>query len=290
MYWVVEFVPCGFLIYDGTLTQVLEKNAKANSPWHNLDGDFIYGGATNYYVMPSIQPREGYLYQHTVIEETLQVDEVQNQVLVADSVALNANIVAGIEQRTIQSKGYTQNAKINRRDVVLDTDTDRFNINGNCGYVAGAIIAWHASQVTGDSRYAPKGFNRQFVEEIQNGWANDSYSDVIALALFNYFARMSSFVPRMESGLIPLLSTLFDIVNRGKPVILFARMDRPDYSERINHAITIHQIDRQAHDIWFVQTYDNYWINAHYGWDTLYNNHWAAGDTFLQGSRLHIEY
>jgi hypothetical protein len=158
IYWIVEFAPHGYSIYDSTFEIAVELNKDAISPWNGLVGQLVYGGATHYYIKPYKQPRSGILYQHVVLGDELHVSLDDNAGLIEQSNEMSNNLDNALQQNISlpTSRGTTkQSTKIADQNKILKANTNGFNTNGNCGYVSSALLVWYAKERAnaGDSKY-----------------------------------------------------------------------------------------------------------------------------------------
>lgn len=284
-YYAVEFVPSGFAIYDSTFTVALEINAVAESPYFGLSKNLMYAGPTYYYVKPDLQPRSGDFFVHTVIDNSMVVEDDEMTLLIEKSKALNSRINNYAEElatkrNSVRSSAEArvsttwQIAELSNRSRITSLSTTNFNTSGNCGYVAGAIIVYYQSQEWGSPRLAPNGWNMQLVADIQNGRAGGATESNVRWAISDYIKRCGT-KDSIIDFIFPAASTIYNLVTENRPVIIGA-MNIPDPRNggNIAHMVVVHKVERIATKGWFgLMSYSNYRLWVHYGWNTTYNNH-----------------
>ena len=278
IYYVVEFLPVGYSIYDQTFNESMEIAADGISPYLNRTENLIYGGATYYYVKstdaknPSVAK-----YSHTKLGEELIVNATQRSAYVDYSNKMAKNVQSAIDERKQNATrgSWQEVVELPNRNIITGCNTYGFNYDwspspGNCGYVAAALVVWYAKMQWGVNCFAPNGFNYSLVSSIQNG--NDPGSDYVMIrdAINNYRDRRD---PNHNSTVSahywfnPNDWEVFRYIGEGKPTILFSTMaDAP------HHAITLHKAERTCKQVLFVKTYWDYKLTVHYGYDTDQNN------------------
>ena len=160
-YYIVEFEPFGYIIFDNRFTAILELNAWAESPYLNKYYGLIYAGATQYYIKPTIQPRNGdSLFVHAVLGTELVVSPTELKLLqdASDSMyeAISKSVEATLhEEAALKESNGVAPLAIHRRIVDLNqwwiitgADTGGFNQGGNCGYVGAALVVWYHRQAS----------------------------------------------------------------------------------------------------------------------------------------------
>lgn len=317
IYYAVEFEPMGYTIYDEQFEIPLERNAKARSPYYDLSGDLIYGGATYYYEKPTTQPADAELYRHTVLDTELIADEETQIALVASSTEMNANITAEVattgkvntgaqpngtweEYKEIPNKGYIADTYACDFDPVTGYVTTSYNhINpldplnpdpsdpkqGRCGYVAAAFLAYYARMQWGWTQFAPNGWGEYLVDAIQGGNVGESNGTIIKNALDAY----SRSVGRTNIAYVnnsPSSWSVYDRINEGKPVILGGTLP---YVKKagyfVQHAVTVYASQRTVTSHLFgIKTYKDYYYWVNYGWAPSNSHMMPNGVIYISGS------
>ena len=288
-YYLVEFAPTGYSIYDETFEIPMERNAGGHSPYYGLFGDLIYGGATHYYVKETANQTE--TYQHTVRQETFEVDPTQKAELVQSSDEMLSKVNDEIVARKTVSKPSTgaqpngiDNAEVDLPDVIryakaydVDQNGDFIAFNntnpGRCGFVAGALLVHYQRQVRSWMQFAPNGFTRQLVDQIQNRRDPDVNPWQLEGALNDYsysVGRVNTVSMWYTLGAAKVYpSSIYDRVREGRPVILGGGLTSPVHSYNISHAVVITAVQRSYTSFLGIKTYKDYYFWAHYGWQPL---------------------
>ena len=321
-YYVVEFAPYGFTIYDAAFSVALEMNAVAKSPWYGLSYNLIYGGLTHYYVKAAVQPRSGSLFIHTVLDTPLLASDEGMLDLITYSNE-RAGVIAGYAERRAEERQAQEShapvaiapfayyhyilnhpngrfSEVSNRWLIRGLDTapggHQFNRTGNCGWVSAAIIVYYQRRVRGWNHVAPGGFNRQLVSNIQGTRNCATWGPDIARGIREYIQWRGG-TQGVSYWLTPIANPLFihDRIREDRPVALLGLMDNPDPPTKkgqvMAHAVVVHRAERTVHRNWLgVRSFSNFFFYVHLGWEKTgpnnmdFNNHRMSAASIIIGS------
>jgi len=300
-YFIVEFHPFGYIIFDNRFTTVLEMSVDSASPFVNQNGALIYGGPTHYYIMPDAQPRNGYaLFIHTVLGTEMLVNQEEMQVLRAYSTMMAHSVENTANETVLEESIMSSSDSINpffitgttivdlsQWRVIANTDTSGFNQGGNCGYVAAALVVYYHFRVLGWNQFVSPilhltagRLNVNLVRGIQGNRPNSAWGPDVAGAMSQWSSAHGAGwlilgvpfnVLPANTLLLPSSSQIFNLIQQDRPVILFGEMRTAANNNlvgqgKIRHAIVIHGMDRHAR----LFSTDWYYV-AHFGWGTSTN-------------------
>jgi len=140
IYYAVECVPSGYMIYHPASAVVVESSPSAPSPYSHVSGsNLYYGGPTEYYI------KVGDIYEHTVINEkiTLSID-VERMRYTSNEITATLNQmkdVALLDYLTTGNKtAYTTSMRAssgNRGGNLSEDEVEWFENLTQCGYFEG---------------------------------------------------------------------------------------------------------------------------------------------------------
>lgn len=299
-YYVVEFAPYGYMIYDNTFTMAIEANAAAESPYLGINQGLIYAGATNYYIKPVTQLKSGYLFNHAVLDEELVVsNDTELATLKKQSETFSNNVNKSVkelqakEQMTTMATATVQVSELSNSSRIRNLSTAGYNTDGRCAWVAASIIVWYHRVEWGWSNLAPSGWNSQLNDDIRNGRSKAASLSDVRWALEAYVSSVGG-IPKgygVMDTIWPNASTIYDRVNSNIPVIIGSdTMPDPTGGDKMAHAVVVHKVDRTAKKNWIgITEYKDYHYWAHFGWGTSYNNVMLTHASFKIDSRCNFQ-
>jgi len=304
-YILLEFYPSGYAVYTNDLSIRLIRNFAATSPWYGFTEGLIFGGAAQYFIKPAVQPRMGALFIHTVVDRDLRVTPNELEVLVEHSDEMNDRIAESRLEERVASRWTTNNGfqavEVSNRHILLTADTvdsngRDFNQNGNCGYVAAALLVYFARGQRSWWDFAPQGLTNNLVHQIQGNRNNGSTASDVAGALRGYFNSIGSRA-RVESWYSPLANpmSIFDRIRDNWAVGLFGMLPHEGIKPPgsiitvIAHAVVVHRATREYSRDWLgIRTYRNYNFRVHYGWGERHNDIEINASATPIGSKVFI--
>ncbi|MCL2576217.1 MAG: hypothetical protein FWE33_07260 [Defluviitaleaceae bacterium] len=296
IYYIVEFEPFGYIIFDNAFTLPLILNGDGISPYINLYDNLIFGGPTHYYVKPDMQPRNGdTLFVHTVLDTELVADAIEMQMLQQESRMIYEAVELSTEATLDSSRSLVaplttySGAFLRRWTVIIEANTTNFNREGNCGYVAAGLAVWYHRQARGFNTFARGGFNTGLIAEIQNGRPHTTIGPEVATALTQYARANGVNNLNAIAHIAPSSHYLFETIERDIPVVLLGRLPDPNLgsSGKMLHAVTVFGVEWFRHSIFSSDWY--YFV--HYGWGREYNNQVIHSSiaTIQKGFAVHFE-
>ena len=307
MYYVVEFSPVGYAIYDDTMSNLLVFNYKASSPYLNYNDGLIFAGASQYYINSSYEIAEstksvevGDMVIHAVTGEELQIDVDNLEKLQTQSEAISDAVISSRNEKSLTNteiarsvaSSATDAAYLSQYNVIINADTTGFNTSSNCGYVAAALVVWYHYKVLGWDDFVPDGeLTLDLVDDIQNGRLNGTYGPDVQSALSDWSYNHGAVEPGgwQETlpgmiNLLPTASSILDLIDEDRPVILLGKIyDPTNPTEKTDHAITIHGVEKYQDSI-----FDTDWYYyAHYGWNSDYNDEYVSDDVIIKGCAVY---
>jgi hypothetical protein len=307
IYYDVELLPIGYLIYNSTFETAMEINAEGISPYSDLNGDLIYGGATYYFTRSFL--RDGNeQYSHTVLNKQFSVNAEQKLLLIEASNKKKNAVDEEIATKRMFTRNSTtddtinawgewsgdESVSISQPSVIRDCSADYYdgttwqpyNYMGNCGYVASAYLV-HYQRVAKDwSSFDTISF--QLCEYIRNGRPGPSGYQSIQDALTDYSQpRGHGNAVNQWHGIGVFASAIYDRVAENRPVLL-AATGLPGTNE--GHAVVVTEVKRHYYRaIWTggVTTYSNFYFYCHYGWQPQRN---AQGVVISHTNNVAVNY
>ena len=301
-YYIVEFEPIGYAIYDNRFTQVLEFNAQAESPYQNYTENLVYAGAGEYYIKSDETVQSYDVYNHVVHGSSLIMDAeteafykqqssyVSNNVAMAANAKLSSQIV---DKHNIESSSY---AALMEYEVITGANTSGFNTGNEnrCGFVAGSLVVWYYYKAKGWNDFVPGGvYSEDLVDAIQGTYGGETLGPALKQALSNWSnyhgATFENLLPAVYQ-LLPSSSQIFGLIEDDRPVVLLGMTPAQsdiviDGTNSLNgiestmgeiaHAITITGV---------VHEDGEYYYFAHFGWGTAYNDIYIADASLTKGS------
>lgn len=300
-YYVVEFAPSGYAIYDNKFANILEFNARAVSPYNGYNDNMIYAGAGEYYVKAT-QTNKTEMYLHTVLESALCMDVETEQFYKAQSLSVSNAVeqaaVSKLSENNISPLGnntVTSYVSLSDYSSITDCDTTGFNTDGNCGYIAGSLIVWYHYDVLGWEDFVPGGvYSHSLVCAIQGNRENDTLGPGLQDALSEWSYNHGA----VEEGgwqeslpaiydVLPSGSKIYNLIDDDRPVALLGKTpsqsdldSNSSYSTystngKVNHVITVTGVTRES---------SSYSYFAHFGWETEYNDVYVSDSSLVKGS------
>ena len=276
-YKLAVFYPTGYTIYTEDFSLILEISFEATSPYQNSEGELIYLGAFNYFSRAKNILRRG-------------VDE-SSHTMQGYSVPLNNNAINEISEialelnnKVVTSKSSTdsrlrslpsEEVSVRNPNIIKNASTAGFNSNGNCGYVAAALIVYYASRSWGwNYLYNQTNISNGLVREIQNGRGDSSWAPDLEGALNSYLIRKgATHSHRVNMWHIPNNMSFFDRVKEDKPVILLGNLPSSGTGKKSGHAVVVYNVKRNYQTYLFgIREYSNYIFTVHWGWDSSRNS------------------
>ncbi len=197
----------------------------------------------------------------------------------------------------------TTRADLTQYSVISNANTSGFNTEGNCGYVAGALIVWYHYKVLGWTGFVPSGvFNNSLVKSIQGNRDNDTTGPDLQASLSIWSRDHGAVNGTTETlpalcDLLPSASTVFELIRDNRPVILLGLIYDPrtdstsnvqsdiqgDGSGKVQHAITVTGVVKETS--WLIFNDYHYW--AHYGWGKEYNEVYVDESAVTKGAAVY---
>lgn len=293
VYYIVEFTPTGYAIFDDSFTQILEFNARALSPYTTYSSNMFYAGAGEYYVQPEDGASDTLV--HPVTNDVVVLDIEMNELLKSKSQEMSTSIRQMVNSRLshtssdctyTQSTASTQYVSLSEYSSITGCDTTGYNTSGNCGFIAASLIVWYHYDVLGWTDFVPGGiYSKSLVTAIQ-GDRNDitygpSIQDAMSTWSFDHGAVAANGWQETLPAIIDLAPTaakIYNLIDDDRPVALVGKT--PSASEltssstvklsnissarcSIDHVITITGVQKIDSDYYFF---------AHFGWGTAYND------------------
>ena len=288
-YYVVEFDPLGYIVYDNKFVNALEVNANADSPYLNLSGNLIFAGAGQYYVHSDTQPTNGdYSFTHTVLGTKVIVNDdgllllqeesrTMSEAVDGSAVATLLSANSSARTQTSPTRGFSY-ADLWNYTTITGLDTTDWNQNGNCGYVAAAIVVYYHYATKGCTQFVPGGVaNAGLVQSIQGGMPDWSIGPEVAAALSTWSLTHGKPLMYGSSLGFPTAPEIFSLIAVDRPVIILGNIPYPVIDSNGNHigfsgsglhVITVTGVVRDQINI----IHSNWYFWAHYGWGPNCNN------------------
>ena len=324
-YFIIEFSPCGYAIYDNDFTQLLEFNARAQSPYLNYDDGLIYAGATQYYIKSIKSGQNSNLtsakqfdidaavYTHSVLGTEIVMDDdtkiflKEQSANMAEAIESKKNTISMLEDSySINAAEATEYyASLRNYTSITNANTTGFNTSGNCGYVAASLIVWYHYDVLGWSDFVPGGrYTISLVEDIQGDRADSTYGPDIqnALSWWSYSHgavaenRWQETLPAL-CDLLPASESIYNLIDDDRPVIVLGLVPE---NPRDFTGIAGTYMGRSANEkvdhaitVTGVVKVVNSAINvdynyyAHYGWGTAYNDVYISESVITKGAAVY---
>ncbi|MBE6821457.1 MAG: hypothetical protein E7516_10480 [Ruminococcaceae bacterium] len=307
-YYIVEFSPIGYAIYDNRFTHILEFNAKAISPYHDRTEELFYAGAGEYYIKSNtlddvyIHPISGYSFADDTDTELYFKEQSSN---ISSAVNLKATSILSIDSNAsqINATASTSYASLSKYSVITSVDTTNFNVCGNCGYVAGSLIVWYHYKVLGWTDFVPGGtITSALARDIQGDRGPATYGPDLqeALSAWSYShgaveeGGWQETLPALLD-VLPTASKIYNLIDDDRPVALLgltppqSDLD-PSGTNSLNnisgttgsveHVITITGVDKVTNSIIDV----DYYYYAHFGWTPSYNDIYISDSSLTKGA------
>lgn len=275
-YFLTEYAPTGYMIAHADTQEVVEYALASDSPYLGLDSDLFYGGATYYYYF------NGDEYVHTIISESISVDEAQtfaevNQKMNDCLYTAALNDTADLSNSTAAvTKTYVPGSSF--LSTLSSSDSFGYYAGGVCGYIAsGMLLLWMTKRYNTEyinrftflkagNRFRNGNFTRKLRYEY--GYGNDSSADgTFASAsmkdvLLSYASDIkASFTIKTNPPLtLPTASSIIKILKESQvPVVVFGDLNYPSGDDSAPHAVLA-----------YGYTSDND-VVVHYGWSGYAN-------------------
>lgn len=307
-YYIIEFSPLGYMIYDSTFTMAIEANAEAISPYYGINQGLRYNGAMNYYIEDISQTNDNsYRFDHAILDESIIIDSnAEMELLIESSNNFSVEINKSIVEASQESQGKakiaptktTQTASLSSRSIVTKLDTSGFNLDGRCAWVAAAIIVWYHKKAWGWDNLAPNGWGSNLTDEIRGTRDKTTSLSDVRWALKSYVKSLGG-IPDGYAAMdtiSPKASTIFERVNSNIPVIIGSGdMEDPSGGKsKLQHAVVVHKVERTAKKNWLgITEYSDYKYWVHFGWNstetTSYNNVMLNHSSFNIHSRCNFQ-
>lgn len=308
VYYIVEFTPTGYAIFDDSFTQILEFNARALSPYTTYSSNMFYAGAGEYYVQPEDGASDTLV--HPVTNDVVVLDIEMNELLKSKSQEMSTSIRQMVNSRLshtssdctyTQSTASTQYVSLSEYSSITGCDTTGYNTSGNCGFIAASLIVWYHYDVLGWTDFVPGGiYSKSLVTAIQ-GDRNDitygpSIQDAMSTWSFDHGAVAANGWQETLPAIIDLAPTaakIYNLIDDDRPVALVGKT--PSASEltssstvklsnissargSIDHVITITGVQKIDSDYYFF---------AHFGWGTAYNDVYISNSSLSKGAAVY---
>lgn len=292
IYYVVEFDPVGYAIYDNQFANILEFNADAISPYYEYIDNIIYAGAGEYYVK-SASVDSCDVYRHTVQNSEIHMDDATK----AYYQKLSTSISSAVESDAIQKMNESSNlildassdnyASLRKYTSITDRDTTGFNTDGNCGYISGSLIVWYHYDVLGWTEFVPGGvYSEDLVTAIQGDHPNNTMGPGLQTALSDWSYNHGAVDGWQESlpalyDVLPSGSKIFKLIKENRPVALLGKvpssteLDTYAVNGTTSHVITVTAVEKLS---------SSYAYFAHFGWEKKYNDVYITDSVITKGS------
>lgn len=287
VYYLYNFKPCGYAIFEGQSMSFIEGSFTTNSIYNNYNEEKFYLGPQNYFIKKN---QSYYHLTNNCIYERSSLQPLSNEFhLLITSKNSNNNKQAYFD---LKDDYIQKNNTIYIKNYQYFKNLYDFpnNVEGSCGFVALSMILGYLDTFYDDNILAdhftyqsnPK-YSRGTVDELQ--YFLMDYGDYVSIPftqiakaatarnLYNTFfkyrvdyipaaSRKNSFVVYHEGPLIGNSIPLDEIkffINKGKPVILIMRSYT--YQETENGS----DIKNSWHDV-IAYGYSNDKFITHFGW------------------------
>lgn len=257
---------CGYLIYDTISSQIIEYSKTSVSPYLNYSNDLFYFGPTNYV-------HKELCYYIDYQENKVELEKYRCISTKISSIN-NTNVRSGTEVRVENSfyfeklDGFDSNGNGNNYFPS--------NVNGDCGYVAATILLSYYDTFyndniiysgdispvnnttfnTDDMIYVPCA-TMAFKNHLHTySILNATWSDIIKSVVDQYIEDCTIVTLNTYSLVLPLKYQIEDLIEQGKPPILFGNFQYNNGTSQIytgNHAIIAYG-------------YDSDFLICHFGW------------------------
>ena len=285
-YKLVEFSPSGYSIYNDNYSSILEVSAVAPSPFLNKNENLLYFGASNYYTKnhESIVSKYDTLEHSIDSNEKITLDENASSTFEDASTILNENLISTKNQlngynparKSWSNSGSNYEvASIANKSLIKNADTGGFNTQGNCGFVAGALLIFYAANQWGwTNLYNSSTIQKSLVTDLQANHGNSTCAPDLEKQLNDYLnSHGDKKKAKVNMWHIPSASSIYDRVKEDKPVAIFGSLPDINGYDSINHAVTVYEVNRHFTTHWFgIRTYSDYEFRTHYGWSSYYND------------------
>ncbi len=282
-YNLVEFSHTGYVIYNDNYSLILESCIEVKSPYLNKFDDLIYLGASNYFTYEEDvdSKNDDPSIKHCVSDYSIELNDKNTEQLESISEKLESNIENTLATEasyssnnalgmTVMASPSSETASIKQPDIIANADTSGFNTDGNCGYVAGALLIYYAARAWGWTYlYGNETIQKSLVTEIQGSKNGTSLAPDLEDSLNNYMnAKGATHNAKVNMWHIPSAHTFYDRVKEDKPVALYGNLTDPDNTSggNINHVVTVYKVKRDVKSFLGIKTYSNYVYTVHYGW------------------------
>lgn len=315
-YFVIEFAPAGYLICDNQFLYMIEMGESAPSPYEGEQGNLLYLGPQEYYTMPSVQPRNGYKFEHTVLGQAVETENLellQNRSTQMHDIAIQKQerqlqyeqqmaSLSQEQQNLSRASSGTRTAQLKNQWFLKDSDrnynynngqTWNWEFGGNCGYVAASMVIDYWADTKGYTNLMPAdkywyGRNAEyreeegkaFVKEIQGIAPGPTIGLDVQLAM-SIWAGKRGYGLSANILFKPAKEIMYGLVASDRPVIMGGYFVNPETGKRIMHAVTIHKVTKWEQCVLGIHiAYADYvyWVN--FGWDPE-NNSIGIESSFL---------
>jgi hypothetical protein len=279
VYYIVEFEPTGYIIFDNQFTTALVVNAYSASPYLSHYDNLIFAGAQQYYVLSGQRVNGKYIFTHTVLDTEMIVGYDELLVLQEQSRIISMAVEQTAETALLHSAIDNQmNSSapslifLNNWQTIRNVNTSNFNQTDNCGYVAASLVVYYYFRHKGfnqlvHSQHLTNGvLNRNLSLGIQGTNSPVTVGPEVALALSRWSSNNGAQSLPGGFTMLPSSSTIFGLINQDRPLILLGNMPDPSGSGKMLHAVTVFGV--------FWETTFNYHYAVHYGWGPSHNYEW----------------
>lgn len=292
-YHLVEFYPAGYVIYSNDYSMILEISNEAESPYKNISTNLVYLGFLNYFYYSNMYGVSKITHCIKNYDVELNADNINKVISLSrdlnDKIEITSNKIK--EVANLRAQLPDEYATLNSQSTITSTFTTGFNVNDNCGYVAGALLLFYAAKVWGRT-YLYDGYfmSNQLVVDLQNGRIPDSYPHDLEDALNDYMnSKNDPHSAKVNMWLLPAAHTIYDRVEEDKPVEIFCNMVSPSSGNSIDHAFVVHKVKRSVETLfWGIRNHFDYVLTVHMGWTPQYNSIQVSYDAITVGGLVNL--